>query len=1569
MTTKIREEQVEGLVDLAAEVAGLSIASTPFDVRTYGAVVDGVTNDAVAFRATVAAVKAAGGGRILIPTGTMLISTSGYSGANISGILLDFDNVAIVGQGRGKSRILMAAGCNFIPILGQKQGVSDLAPVAISNVSITGLTIEYATTGPASAGTIQLNNVQNSYVSDILIKGNGTTMGGVNVDGLVYAFESSGTFHDVVVDGISKGGVYLALAKNVIGSAEIKNGSGAFNVGCQISGAFDCDLTLDVHDGTGPGIIGFVNSTISATITVVTNQTHFRLDYGLGNAYGSVYAKYLGVLNSTTKCMEPLDVLSVTTADAGVGRLWDIVLNVAPNKTLVVSDPIFADYQPCNNVTIRGASYKNGAEGLTFASAVTGGFCRNVNVLGLNTHDNTSYGINPTSIKNINLIGCVSERNTAGVFAADVGSNSSVQGLCNGLNIVGGRYKDNTLVGIQLSACDNVVIAESVEVSTSNVASYQAAGVQIGGKGVADSKAVTVTGATDLVNCATHGYSAGDPVVFDTTANGITTGTVYYVIASGLTANVFRVSTTFGGSTINITSDGSNVVRPWKRCTGIRIGKFAHWGYTTSHIYHPLGAGDAPTSGLYDFDSGSGSPEGGYFAPIGSYYWDTANGQAYLKSSAGTLATGWVRIFRTDDATTTSTASKLIMRDSNADSFQRNATVSLGVNNPVGGIFYSVLAGSTHLFGDSSSNSFAALNATTLTLVCPQQTWAEAVTPTISIAQRTTDAAIHDITIVGQAPYASATGTNRNSGGIVIQTPVPVAGGTAGAITLKTNATDRIAIDGAGSHVHTAVNWSLTHSGSVGFTAGSASTGILFYNAQANGYFQFSALGAGAITYLYQPALVVGGADQVEAMRFTLLGTGASTVQVATGVTSFTYKQADKTTNSGVGATFTIQAQNETGTTSTGGALTLQSGSGTSVGGAISLIAPNNASIIFTSGTTNTTTYSGTSWTFASTITGPTWTQAKRSGTGTNAGEPFTIRAQAGQNTSTLAGNNGGDIYLAAGVPTTGSETNGSSGAVAIFSGDTPVASFYTTNLANLLEWQFDSGITLPPIITQENNPSNASPTGNTFTIKAQSCPGTTSTGGMLLLASGSGTSTNGAVRIQVGTQPIGDWKFTAGGDTRFVVDSTVPYCVFAANGSGQFLDFQATTGIVYFTAPNITFRDGSAAAVITCVLDSAGASSLAVATGVTSFTLKQSDKTTNSGTGATFTIQAQNETGTTSIGGALALKAGSGTSAHGVLSLQGATVVVNDTTGATAATWTPLSAGATTLQIAAGATSFTLNQAQATSGVGQTTTINAQRGFAGSAGGILKIGGGAGGTSAADLPGATQIDLGTAVANVSAKCSFLVGGSTVLDINQSAASVTYLKSSARMQISGTSLNFTDNSLNPIISYNISTNQINFFKDLNFNGTNYSVSILQLGGTGATAGYILTVAAGQGQGQTGGAANNAGGALLLQGGAAGTGGAGAAATTGPVRISPGASVIIIEATQLTTTQNIVALARKSALTTTQMPTNTGDGVIYIGAAATEPTASPVSGGILYVDGSGNLKFYTSGGNIRTVAAV
>ena len=69
------------------------------------------------------------------------------------------------------------------------------------------------------------------------------------------------------------------------------------------------------------------------------------------------------------------------------------------------------------------------------------------------------------------------------------------------------------------------------------------------------SATITMTIATPgVVTWTSHGFSADQAVSFSTTGalpTGVTAGTIYYVISTGLTANTFRFSATVGGAAIN----------------------------------------------------------------------------------------------------------------------------------------------------------------------------------------------------------------------------------------------------------------------------------------------------------------------------------------------------------------------------------------------------------------------------------------------------------------------------------------------------------------------------------------------------------------------------------------------------------------------------------------------------------------------------------------------------------------------------------------------------------------------------------------------------------------------------------------------------------------------------------------------------------------------------------------------------------------------------------------------------------------------------------------------------------
>lgn len=80
------------------------------------------------------------------------------------------------------------------------------------------------------------------------------------------------------------------------------------------------------------------------------------------------------------------------------------------------------------------------------------------------------------------------------------------------------------------------------------------------GADCAPESTVTITSADPgVVGWVGHGFAAGQPIVFSTAGtlpSGLVAGTVYYVLAAGLTTDSFTVSTTKGGTAVD-TSGGA----------------------------------------------------------------------------------------------------------------------------------------------------------------------------------------------------------------------------------------------------------------------------------------------------------------------------------------------------------------------------------------------------------------------------------------------------------------------------------------------------------------------------------------------------------------------------------------------------------------------------------------------------------------------------------------------------------------------------------------------------------------------------------------------------------------------------------------------------------------------------------------------------------------------------------------------------------------------------------------------------------------------------------------------------
>lgn len=340
--------------------------------------------------------------------------------------------------------------------------------------------------------------------------------------------------------------------------------------------------------------------------------------------------------------------------------------------------------------------------------------------------------------------------------------------------------------------------------------------------------------------------------------------------------------------------------------------------------------------------------------------------------------------------------------------------------------------------------------------------------------------------------------------------------------------------------------------------------------------------------------------DTAEAYRITPVSAGTTTLQAASTVTALTYKQADLITASGTGATTTIQAQNETGTTSVGGALTLTSGTGTSANGALNLQSGGVNILSLTN--PNLITINANTIQFASAVIAPTINQAN---TGGASGQPLILQSQNAVTT-------GGPLLLTSGTGAT------NDGYVNIITGTTTKVTIFPTtavsaaNNNSILLFEnrvrFDTA-QVTPLIRQDDE-TGASTSGEILTLQAQNATGATSPGGALVLTSGTGTTVAGNTHLQTG------------GVDRVIVHPT-------------------------FTE----IRDSAEALRFTPV--STGTTSMQFASTVLAARIFQADLTSNGGIGTTLTVQAQNETGTTSLGGDLSLTSGTGTSSDGYTNLQ----------------------------------------------------------------------------------------------------------------------------------------------------------------------------------------------------------------------------------------------------------------------------------------------------------------------------
>jgi hypothetical protein len=119
----------------------------------------------------------------------------------------------------------------------------------------------------------------------------------------------------------------------------------------------------------------------------------------------------------------------------------------------------------------------------------------------------------------------------------------------------GGIRDNNAQLSVPIAAGKTIVVASAHDaLSAGNLLGL----IQIGStlRGAANALA-----STDLITSYAHGLTTDDRIFVaavggDTLPTGLATTTLYFVLASGLTTDAFKISTTSGGAAVDITANG-----------------------------------------------------------------------------------------------------------------------------------------------------------------------------------------------------------------------------------------------------------------------------------------------------------------------------------------------------------------------------------------------------------------------------------------------------------------------------------------------------------------------------------------------------------------------------------------------------------------------------------------------------------------------------------------------------------------------------------------------------------------------------------------------------------------------------------------------------------------------------------------------------------------------------------------------------------------------------------------------------------------------------------------------------
>lgn len=251
---------------------------TTLNVQDFGATGNGVADDATAINNAITHAAELGGARtVYLPAGTYRITTAvrpevdnlTFKGDGRTSIILDDIGDGSVTTDRGIAILTnktytgtstcSASQCFDMP------GIIASPLVYINNLTLRDFDV-YATLGKAqsSGGLISLNAAKNMLIDNIQIIGN-NLLSGKRADGIGTSQGTSGIIQNVLVDHVSKTGIYISswshdlTVKNTI----VKNGiDGAYGAGFGVVGY---NITLDNNQAINNQGNGFIFQPVDIT--------------------------------------------------------------------------------------------------------------------------------------------------------------------------------------------------------------------------------------------------------------------------------------------------------------------------------------------------------------------------------------------------------------------------------------------------------------------------------------------------------------------------------------------------------------------------------------------------------------------------------------------------------------------------------------------------------------------------------------------------------------------------------------------------------------------------------------------------------------------------------------------------------------------------------------------------------------------------------------------------------------------------------------------------------------------------------------------------------------------------------------------------------------------------------------------------------------------------------------------------------------------------------------------------------------------------------------------------------